>query len=154
MPHMRTIVTFRSTTFNTSERRPYFINDGCFGDDVARWLITELQSHGVATDSEPDQEDFGWYFSFRPGDTEHQFIIGYRPGSGEEPGTWIGWVERRAGLIGSLLGARRRGIEPTALRAIHDVLASNRRVSSVRWHRKTDFDATNESASASEPDAA
>jgi hypothetical protein len=151
---MRTVVTFRSTAFNTSERRPYFVNDGCFGDDVARWLITELQSHGVATDSEPDQEDFGWYFSFRHGDTEHQFIIGYRPGSGEEPGTWIGWVERRAGLIGSLLGARRRGIEPTALRAIHDVLASDRRVSSVRWHRKADFDATNENASASEPDAA
>ena len=121
---------------------------------MARWLITELQSHGVATDSELDQEDFGWYFSFRHGDTEHQFIIGYRPGSGEEPGTWIGWVERRAGLIGSLLGARRRGIEPTALRAIHDVLASDRRVSSVRWHRKTDFDATNENAGASEPDAA
>ena len=110
MPHMRTVVTFRSTAFNTSESRPYFVNDGCFGDDLARWLITELQSHGVATDSEPDQEDFGWYFGFRPGGTEHQFIIGYRPGSGEESGTWIGWVERRAGLVGSLLGARRRGI--------------------------------------------
>jgi hypothetical protein len=151
---MRTVVTFRSTAFNTLESRPYFANDGCFGDDVARWLIAELQSHGVATDSEPDQEDFGWYFGFRPGDTEHQFIIGYRPGADEEPGTWIGWVERKASLIGSLLGARGRGIEPTALRAIHDVLASDRRVSSVRWHRRTDFDAANESASASEPDAA
>ena len=154
MRHMRTVVTFRTTAFNTSERRPYFVNDGCFGDDVAQWLITELQSHGVETDAEPAQEDFGWYFSFRPATTEHQFIIGYRPGADEEPGTWIGWVERKASLIGSLLGARGRGIEPTALRAIHDVLASDRRVSSVRWHRKTDFDATNENAGASEPDAA
>ena len=33
---MRTVATFRSAAFNTSEARPYFINPGCFGDDLAK----------------------------------------------------------------------------------------------------------------------
>jgi hypothetical protein len=36
---VRSLVTFKSTAFNVMERRPYFINDCCFGDDVAKWLI-------------------------------------------------------------------------------------------------------------------
>ncbi len=154
MPSLRTVVTFQSAAFNTSERRDYFINDGCFGDDVARWLIAELGACSVATDSEPRQEDFGWFFTFRPGDTEHQFIIGYRPGSATEPGVWIGWVERKAGLLASLLGARNRSIQLHALKAIHAVLARAERVSAVRWHRRGEFDAGNEAAGAHQPDAA
>jgi hypothetical protein len=106
------------------------------------------------SDAEPRQEDFGWYFSFRPGKTEHQFIIGYRPGSEKRAGTWIGWVERRTGFIGSVGGSRGRGIEATAIHAIHSVLTGDRRVSTVRWHRKADFDAANETGGTSEPDAA
>ncbi len=154
MPPARTIVTFQSTAFNTTERRPYFINDGCYGDDLARWLIGELGARGISTDPEPGQEDFGWYFTFRPGTTEHQLVIGYRPPDGQEPGTWIGWVERKAGLLGSVLGARHRGIERPALDAIHRVLANAAHVSSVRWHRRVDFDARNEAAAATRPDAA
>ncbi len=153
MADMRTVVTFRSAAFNTSERRDYFINDGCFGDDVARWLIEALQARGVATDSQPGQEDFGWYFSFRPGDTDHQFIVGYQPGDAGEAGTWVGWVERKAGVVASLVGARSRGIEPIALQAVHGVLATDTRVSSVRWHRRRDFDATKKDAGTAQPDA-
>lgn len=153
MTSLRTVVTFESSAFNTSERRPYFINDGCFGDDVARWLIAELYARGVPTDAEPGQEDFGWFFGFRPGETVYQFIIGYRPGADKEPGVWIGWVERKVGLLGSLLGARHRGIEPQALEVLHAVLARADRVASVRWHRRADFDAGNEEAGAAQPDA-
>jgi len=30
---------FQSNAFNTSEQRDYFINECCFGDDLARSLI-------------------------------------------------------------------------------------------------------------------
>ncbi len=59
MSEIRTVVTFQSPAFNTSERKDYFINDGCYGDDLARWLIEQLRSRGVQTDAEPGQEDFG-----------------------------------------------------------------------------------------------
>src|SRR6516165_4262206 len=109
MARQRTIVTFRSAAFNTSERRVYFINDGCYGDDLARWLMAALASRGTRTDAEPGQEDFGWYFTFHAGASPHHFVVAFRP-EPEPHGFWIGWIERRAGLVGSILGARRRAI--------------------------------------------
>ncbi len=154
MPPSRTIVTFQSGAFNTSERRPYFINDGCYGDDVTRWIIGELHSRGIPSEPEPQQEDFGWYLTYRPGKAEHQFVLGYRPGDEKDPPVWLGWVERNAGPIASLLGARHRGIEPAAVEVIHDVLSSAEFVSKVRWHRKADFDAGSETTASTRPDAA
>ena len=151
---MRTVVTFQSAAFNTREHKPYFINPSCYGDDLARWLMKRLQSAGVSTDPEPGQEDFGWYFTFRPSQTEHQFVIGFRPEESEESGTWIGWVERKAGLFSSLFGGRAQGIELEALKAIHRALGDPDRISTIRWHDKSDFDAGNEAAGQSQPDAA
>ena len=76
---LRTLVMFRSSAFNTSERKPYFINDDCFGDDVARWMISRLRSLAIETDDEPAQEDFGWYFGFCTPDGSYSFVLGYRP---------------------------------------------------------------------------
>jgi len=36
---VRRNVIFQSTAFNTSQPKDYFINDCCYGDDVARWLM-------------------------------------------------------------------------------------------------------------------
>lgn len=154
MTPSRTVVTFQSGAFNTTERRPYFINDGCYGDDVSRWIISELNSRGTPTDPEPAQEDFGWYFTYRPGKEDHRFVLGYRPGDERDPSVWLGWVERRVGLIGSVLGGRTRGIEPIALEVIHDILSKAEVVSRVRWHRRADFDAGNETTATTRPDAA
>ena len=61
---------FRSDAFNNTQPRPYFIDECCFGDDVARWLARRLSESG-ATAKEPDQEDFGWHLSFSVGGKEH-----------------------------------------------------------------------------------
>ena len=47
--HPQTVVTFRTTAFNVTERKPHFINDGCYGDDLARWMIAELAKQEVVT---------------------------------------------------------------------------------------------------------
>lgn len=54
-------VLFRSKRFNLSKHRDDFINPCCFGDDVAQWLISQFRALGLQA-SEPDQEDWGWYF--------------------------------------------------------------------------------------------
>jgi hypothetical protein len=101
---IRTVVTFESTAFNMTEAKDYFINPCCFGDDVAAWLIRELRKKGMRTDEKPGQEDFGWYLNFEVAGIVYTFVIGHRPNGETEAGTWIGWLERKRGLIGSILG--------------------------------------------------
>ena len=60
----KTLATFKSNLFNSTETKDYFINPNCFGDDVAKWLLQELRAKGIKTDKEPGQEDFGWFFDF------------------------------------------------------------------------------------------
>ena len=128
---MRSEASFRSSAFNTSEVRDYFINDCCFGDDLAMWLIARLRLAGVQTDDEPGQEDFGWYFEFKVPAGTHCCVLGYREGHPE--GSWHLWLERSRGLIGSLFGRRSHGIDDAAVRAITDALESAPEIRELEW---------------------
>ena len=130
----RTLVTFQSDAFNTSEPKDYFINECCFGDDLAIWMISELQHRQCETDAAPRQEDFGWYFNFKVSGIRHSFLISYRADT-DESGTWIGWVERNIFLF------RRSGILPEATQAIHEALSNAPQIKNIRWHFQDDFDA-------------
>ena len=145
-----TVVTFKSSAFNTTEQREYFMNPGCFGDDVAKWLIDVLRAKGCKAEN-PGQEDFGWYFNFEVEDTEHCCILGYRPEQDKEDGSWIGWMERSRGFIGSIFGDRQRGILLAASRAIHDILSNSSQIRDIRWHLKRDFDKGKEEAGTTQP---
>jgi hypothetical protein len=136
----RTVVTFQSTSFNTTEPRDYFINDCCFGDDLAGWLIGRLRSTGVQTDLEPGQEDFGWYFNFKLGENVYCVVLGFRPGEESAEGEWIAWLERTRGLVGSIFGFRKRDIERSAGEALHAALLDTATVRNIRWHTKANFD--------------
>jgi hypothetical protein len=135
---IRRNVIFQSTAFNTTETKDYFINEGCFGDDLARWLIDELKTRGIQAEPEPGQEDFGWYLTFRIGQTDYDFVLGYRPGENGKP-DWMCTLERSAGLVGSLFGARKRGIKPHALELIHSILSSSPQITDVRWFTDEDY---------------
>jgi hypothetical protein len=148
---VKTVITFKSSVFNTSEPKAYFINPRCFGDDVAKWLIEQLRGKGYQATDGPGQEDFGWYFNFRVADVEHCFVIGYRPGDNKEEGVWIGFLERRRGFVASLLGARKRGIQPAAAEAIHAVLSHSPQIRSARWHFERDFRNGHEEMGTPEP---
>ena len=122
---LRTVVTFKSTAFNTTEPKGKFINPCCFGDDVAEWLMGELRKLGMKPDEKPDQEDFGWYFDFEVAGVGHTFVVGYRPPARGEAGTWIGWLERRRGFIASVMGGRKRGVQLSAAEVIHRILTGS-----------------------------
>jgi hypothetical protein len=130
MTATKTYVTFKSSAFNATEVREYFINPCCFGDDLAKWLIQEMQKQGIEVDKEPGQEDFGWYISFRCGGERYDFIIG----CGEDEGEWTGWLERGVGLLPSMLGGRKRGVKPDVVEAINRILASPI-ISDLQWHQ-------------------
>jgi hypothetical protein len=148
---VRTVVTFKSSAFNISEPKEYFINPGCFGDDVARWLSEQLGGSGYQAAEAPGQEDFGWYFRFTTSGIEHFFFIGYRPPDDNEEGVWIGWLERSRGFLATLAGARKRGIQPAAARAIHEILSGSPQIRDVHWHFARDFHSGREEAGTPEP---
>jgi hypothetical protein len=134
-----------------TEPKDYFINPSCLGDDVANWLLGELRKQGLKAAEKPGQEDFGWYLNFEVRSIGHTFVIGHRPTGKTEAGTWIGWLERSRGFIGSLFGGRKRGIEPSAIEAIQRILSSSALIREVRWHRQRDFDRGHEEGGGSPP---
>jgi hypothetical protein len=148
---IRTIVTFRSSAFNTNDPKDYFINPCCFGDDVANWLIGELRKLGVKTDDQPGQEDFGWYLNLSVAEVSHTFVMLFRPDDGNGQGAWIGWLERNRNFIGSVFGARSRGIDPVAAETLHRVLVSSSLVRDVRWHFPREFNRGLEEPGAASP---
>lgn len=144
----RTIVTFASKRFNETLPQSHFINRHCYGDDLARSMIGVLRATGTATDDLPTQEDFGWWFRFQGGTHPHCFIVGYRPpddGNNDE-GLWIGSVERDRGLLGSIIGKRKTGIELVAVRSIHTVLVALE-LRNIMWHRESVFDRSEDEGS-------
>lgn len=148
---MRTLVTFRSAAFNTSEPQPHFINPNCFGDDLARWVIAHLRAGGVSVDDDPRQEDFGWFFEFDVREGKHCVVLGNRPVDAPNESNWVAWVERSRGALGSVLGLRRKGIAPAAVNALHTVLSNNSEISNVQWHHQRDFDAAREELGTATP---
>lgn len=145
---VRTVVMFQSAHFNCTEPREYFINDCCFGDDVAKWMREQLNAAGYAA-AEPGQEDFGWYLPFTTNGADYTWIIGYRPGE-SDTGEWLAWLEqRRKGLVG--LFRPKPAINPQIVETIHNALASDSRIQNIKWLNRSDFDEGNEEACASTP---
>lgn len=138
---MLTIATFRSSAFNVDQPKSYFINPDSYGDDAAKWIIRRLNDREVDTDSSPSQEDFGWYFDFETSAGAHCCVIGYRPSEHgrQDDGTWIVWLERSAGFIGSLMG-RRRKVAAAAVRVLHEALSQGPEIRDLLWHDRRQFD--------------
>jgi len=137
---MKTEVHFKSAAFNSTEPRDYFINPSCFGDDVCWWLIKELRARGIETSEAPDQEDFGWFVTFKVDGAEHNFVIGFQLGGyfvlegqslGRE-GQWLGWLER-TGVVRGLLGRRQRDVQAAAVEAVNAALLSVPDVRDLEW---------------------
>jgi hypothetical protein len=57
-------ILFETARFNCSEVKDHFINDCCFGEDMAGWLKERFNAKGIHA-SEPYQEDWGWELQVR-----------------------------------------------------------------------------------------
>jgi hypothetical protein len=126
---MRTVATFDSAAFNLTEHRAHYVNEGCFGDDVGRWLIERLPSAGAVAEPEPGQEDFGWYVNYSVGDQPFCAVIGNVGGE-----FWFVAVERVTGFLGSMLGQRTRSVPIAGIDCIHHVLSTSPDVRNLKWH--------------------
>jgi len=118
-------VLFCSDRFNLSEPREYFINDCCFGDDVARWLADLLQSRGLTT-TEPDQEDWGWYFDVCFAESRYFVGIGGAPDeevSASNQGQWRLIVEKHRTLRQKLSGSNKLRDDDAFVGVLKDIVS-------------------------------
>lgn len=128
---VRNTVQFKSTTFNTTQIQPHFINDCCFGEDVALWLRPQLAALGHEVE-QPGQEDWGWYLDCRQHGITHTLNIGC---VFEDDGpVWQIYLERQVPLLNRLL-QRNREVEPNLTQALHQLLTTAPEATEIRWYR-------------------
>ena len=127
---MRTVVTFESDKFNLTDEGQSSGDYGCYGQDLAKWLIDRLRAAGTETDSEPRQEDFGWYVNYSLGGQPFCAVIGNVGGE-----SWFIVVERVTGFLRSLLGERHRHVPEAGVDILHRVLSTSPELRNIRWHK-------------------
>jgi hypothetical protein len=127
-----TVATFVADRFNTTVTKPSYINQGCFGDDVALWLGEELRSDGILVGSDQVPEDFGWAVSFDVEKRKYWAVIGYVPGK-----FWYVALERRGAMAMLFRGSR--AIPYDAIEAVKRVLVRSGDIRDIQWHSGRDF---------------
>ncbi len=100
---------FETNRFNLSQVRPHFINDCCFGEDVAEWLSANLAEAGFTTIA-PAQEDWGWYTEASRDGRSYFIAIGGNAAEGAadpNEGEWRIGLDRHRTLMDKLRGRNR-----------------------------------------------
>lgn len=150
---MRTQVTFRTFKFSMTDpipsAKPF---DQDLGGDCTLWLIEQLPKHGVATDEEPCQEDWGWeLFATRDG---VRFWIGVSPlFSQDDPPDWIAHLHHWDFNLLKRFTKRGRAAKEFVAAALDTVLRESSDISEVRWHHERDVMKHNFDAWADSPTA-
>lgn len=137
---MRSLVTFRSDSFNKSVSKPGFINAGNYGDDLASWVIDRLKANGIEAEETPIQEDYGWVVTMDIDKTAHWIVLGYRPAVDGEGDDWVAWVEKKRSFFGVLRGKGGKVPDSAAVEALHRILRDAPEVADVRWHLEAEFE--------------
>ena len=141
MNELRNRVTFVTTLFNATEVRDYFINDCCFGDDCAAWLIRKLRAQAtLQVDAEPIQEDWGWCFGVTVG--QRSFLIGVGLYEDDDtPNRWLVFIDSQLGsLKRKLFGQTDHAEHVMVCEAVERVLKSESGFGQIRWFTQTDLE--------------
>ncbi len=117
-------ILFATSRFNVSNPKSYFINECCFGDDLASWLRLKLIEDGIQVE-EPYQEDWGWEMRAKyPKGSYYLGVTGFRAESAPEPnaGEWRIMVSKRRSVWQMLSGRNQMGFDEGILGVIERVL--------------------------------
>jgi hypothetical protein len=138
---LRTIVTFSSASFKAVdvENKPRF--RGTFGDDLAIWLMLEMEANGVDVSPGLNQGAAGWNFVFHIDGRAYAATVLLHNPIGP---VWLITLERDVEGALAWLGGRRRGVRPEAAAAVHSVLSASDKAASVWWYSEQDLRAGRE----------
>ncbi len=130
---LRTCAVFTSEAFNTTRPKPEFAHPENYGDDLARWFMTQIRDRGLAVDEEdPSQEDHGWYVTFTLDGLLYDLVVSYAPEDGEAA-RWLACIERSVGLWGTMIGQRHRAVTREVVELVNDILVHAEECADIRW---------------------
>jgi hypothetical protein len=138
---MKRSVTFKTRVFANKEPQPHFINPRCFGEDVAAWLLQQLQNSSWSL-SEPIQEDYGWGFWAKVDKNTYWVAIGIMDEAiGADIGEWCVTVADDPGLnlIRRLFHKSPPGELLDLCRAIDAALHDNPDIAEIQWWSNEPF---------------
>jgi hypothetical protein len=122
--HDRIDILFETARFNLSEVKEHFINDCCFGEDLAAWLRGRLNSNGMRA-LEPYQEDWGWEFSVKDSVGSYYVGVGGNAAAGaanKNQGEWRVMISKRRSLWDRLTGKNKLSAGEPIISSIRTVL--------------------------------
>lgn len=97
------MIEFTTDLFNSTELRPNFINDRCFGEDLIGWLVGKFDDPIFELDA-PFQEDWGWATLARKNNETFLICLGIMDETiGQTPARWLLMIDkmRRFWFFGS-----------------------------------------------------
>ena len=124
-------ISFTTDIFESKQVKPHFINDRCFGEDLAAWLVDRLASTGFKCD-EPFQEDWGWAAIARSDGEAFSIGVGIMDESiGEDNAEWLVRVDkmRKFGFFSSKDSTTRERL----CREIEVILKNEPAFREVQW---------------------
>jgi hypothetical protein len=117
-------ILFETARFNCSEVKEHFINDCCFGEDLASWLRLRLNARDAQA-GEPYQEDWGWEFAVK--DSTGSYYVGVGGNSLEDPSDknhaeWRLMISKRRSLSQKITGKNRMSTNEPIVDSIRKIL--------------------------------
>ena len=145
---LRTTVTFTSSAFKTTdtEDKPRF--RGTYGDDVAIWLMMEMDSAGIEILPGLNQSDDGWTYTFVIGTRTYLAGINLLDVS---RGMWRVTLEWDVTGSKSWFGGRRRGVRPAVALILDTLLKRSDKAANVWWHADREIKPANEGKGSRDP---
>lgn len=123
----RSDLLFATDRFNLSQPRDYFINECCYGDDAAAWFVAQLRARGL-TVSEPDQEDWGWYFDAKLEGAAYFVGVGGNCDNESSDPNWGEWrlmVQKHRTLWEKLTGANKLDNQDKFIALLQEVIVGD-----------------------------
>lgn len=128
---MKSQITFITDVFESKEVKSHSVNDRCFGEDVAGWLV-EKTKDGEFDFGEPFQEDSGWAVPVEVGG--EKFVVRIRimdESIGADQADWLIAVEKvRKWKMFSSKDSPQRG---ELCDLIQNVLRDAAHIREIRW---------------------
>ena len=127
---MKHLIYFETDLFNSTESKPHFINDRCFGEDLITWIIARFSDKAFVLD-EPFQEDWGWATLARPENETFLVGVGIMDESiGEVPAEWMIVIEKMRRFL--IFGSKKSPNLGVLTDSVEKLLQAVNRITDVR----------------------
>ena len=132
---MKWMIEFTTEMFNSTETKPHFINDRCFGEDLIEWLIKHFDDPSFTLEK-PFQEDWGWGTLARIQSETFSIGVGIMDDSiGEVHARWLLTVEKMRRFI--IFGSKRSAQLDRLADEMEKIIINTEKITDVERYKES-----------------